>query len=73
MTDQDLQAIQALLEQGLAPINKRLDAIETDLTEMKEDIAAIKESQEEVRDATNALLEWSDKISASFQFPLPRL
>ena len=59
MTDQDLQAIRAIMKEELEPINKRLEHLE--------------ESQEEVRDAVNALLEWSDKISESFQFPLPRL
>lgn len=59
MTDQDLQAIRAIMKEELDPINKRLERLE--------------ESQEEVRDAVNALLEWSDKVSTSFQFPLPRL
>lgn len=59
MTEQDLQAIRAIMKEELEPINKRLEHLE--------------ESQEEVRDAVNALLEWSDKVSASFQFPLPRL
>lgn len=59
MTEQDLQAIRAIMREELEPINKRLEHLE--------------ESQEEVRDAVNALLEWSDKVSESFQFPLPRL
>ena len=59
MTDQDLQAIRAIMKEELDPINKRLERLE--------------ESQEEVRDAVNALLEWSDKVSTSFRFPLPRL
>ena len=42
-------------------------------TIMKEDITELKESQEEVRDAVNALLDWSDKVSDSFRFPLPRI
>lgn len=66
MTEQDLQAIRAIMKEELDPINKRLDR-------MDERLERLEESQEEVRDATNALLEWSDKVSASFQFPLPRL
>ena len=66
MTEQDLQAIRAIMKEELDPINKRLER-------MDERLARLEESQEEVRDATNALLEWSDKVSESFQFPLPRL
>lgn len=66
MTEQDLQAIRTIMKEELDPINKRLDR-------MDERLARLEESQEEVRDATNALLEWSDKVSESFQFPLPRL
>lgn len=66
MTEQDLQAIRAIMKEELDPINKRLDL-------MDERLEHLEESQEEVRDTVNALLEWSDKVSESFQFPLPRL
>lgn len=73
MTEQDLQAIQAILKQELSPIKEDIRGMKEAIATMQEDITTMKESQEEVRDATNALLEWSDKVSASFQFPLPRL
>ena len=52
MTEQDLQAIRAIMREELEPINKRLEHLE--------------ESQEEVRDAVNALLEWLNKMNSGF-------
>lgn len=80
MTEQDLQAIRAIMKEELDPINKRLDSMDERLDSVNERLDSVnerlgrlEESQEEVRDAVNALLEWSDKVSESFQFPLPRL
>lgn len=73
MTEQNLQAIRAIMKEELEPVNKRLDSMDERLDSVNERLGRLEESQEEVRDAVNALLEWSDKVSESFQFPLPRL
>ena len=88
MTEQDLQAIRAILQEELKkelkaelqPINKRLDTmdqrldtIDQRLDTVDQRLDRLEESQEEVRDAVNALLEWSDKVSETYRFPLPRI
>ena len=57
MTQEDLRAIGALIDQKLQPIIERLDAIE--------------ESQEETRNWVNMLINWSEKVSMAATFPLP--
>lgn len=57
MTQEDLRAIGALIDQKLQPIIERLDAIE--------------ESQEETRNGVNMLINWSEKVSMAATFPLP--
>ena len=47
------------LDRKLEPILQRLDAIE--------------ESLEEVRDSTNMLISWSEKVSTAIHFPLPAI
>ncbi len=59
MTEQELQAIRTIMKEELAPIKERLDKLE--------------ENQEEIRNGVNSLLDWSDKIGGSIEFPLPQL
>lgn len=52
MTKEELQAIREIMQQELGPI--------------KEDIAELKESMEEVRGSTNYLAEWVEKLETAF-------
>lgn len=64
MTAEDLRAIGELMDQKLAPINKRLDSIEVRLD-------SLEESNEEVRNGVNSLISWAEKVSMAATFPLP--
>ena len=57
MTQEDLRAIGALMDQKLTPIIERLDTLE--------------EGQEELRNGVNMLIGWSEKVSMAATFPLP--
>ncbi|WP_302779298.1 hypothetical protein [Intestinimonas butyriciproducens] len=59
MTDQELQAIRAIMKEELAPI--------------KEEISMIKEDLEEVRTGVNTLLDWAERTSQAIEFPLPKV
>ena len=67
MTKENLQPISELMTSALAPIHthlnqmdKRLDAIETRLDSMAEDITAIKEDSAVTRTACNTLIKWNE-------------
>ena len=64
MTQEDLKAIGALMDQKLLPIKQ-------EIAEIKEDIAELRESQEETRNGVNMLINWSEKVSMAATFPLP--
>ena len=53
LTQEDMQLLEALFDKKLEPINNRLDSIETNMAEMKESLA-------EVREAANYLLDLVD-------------
>ena len=76
MTKENLQPISELMTSALAPIHthlnqmdKRLDAIETRLDSMAEDITAIKEDSAVTRTACNTLIKWNEHTSAVVQVP----
>ena len=76
MTKDNLQPISELMTSALAPIHthlnqmdKRLDAIETRLDSMAEDITAIKEDAAVTRTACNTLIKWNEHTSAVVQVP----
>lgn len=91
MTQEDLLAIGQLMDQKfdekLAPINRRLEALEKDMkeaksgiealkkdmTEVKADIKTMKEDLTEVRTSTNALLAWAEDVGRTMSFPLPKI
>lgn len=64
MTEQDLQQIAALIRSETAPINKRLDAIQEQLNEIKEDTQI-------TREVVNLLGEWAENASAVIGVPYP--
>lgn len=60
MVDQELlQAMEAMIDRKLQPI--------------QEDIADIKENLAEVRGGVNELLDWAEKVGDSIDFPLPKI
>ena len=66
MTDQELQAIRAIIQEELKPMRE-------DLAEVKEDLEEVKEDLAEVRSGVNTLLDWADKVGDSISFPLPKI
>lgn len=74
--EENLQPISELMTSALALIHthlnqmdKRLDAIETRLDSMAEDITAIKEDSAVTRTACNTLIKWNEHASAVVQVP----
>ena len=59
LDEKDLQAIKALFNEEM---DKKLNHIHQDIKEMKTDIQGLKESVEEVRGATNYIVEWIKKV-----------
>ena len=58
-----LQAISQIMDEKLTPINKRLEKIENDIEELKEDSKV-------TRAATNTLVAWAEKASGEVKIPL---
>lgn len=58
-----LQAISQIMDEKLTPINKRLEKIENDIEELKE-------NTEVTRAATNTLVAWAEKASVEVKIPL---
>lgn len=85
MTQEDIRAIGALMDQKLAPIVNRLDTLEENqlviakrLDTLEENqlviikrLDTLEESQEETRNGVNMLISWSEKVSMAATFPLP--
>lgn len=55
MDNEMLAAISNMMDDKLNPIKDRLDRIEVDISEMKDNL-------EEVRGATNYMAEWIDRL-----------
>lgn len=65
MTDQELlQAIRAITKEEIRPLKDEVSAINQRLD-------ALEESQEEIRNGVNMLINWSEKVSMAATFPLP--
>ena len=58
-----LQAISQIMDEKLTPINKRLEKIENDIEELKEESKV-------TRAATNTLVAWAEKASVEVKIPL---
>ncbi len=54
----------ATMQGDIRQINTRLDSVETEVKAIRSDIVDMKESQEEVRTSVNAVLEWTETVSA---------
>lgn len=79
-----LEAIGRMMDEKLAsalqPINARLDKvdgrldnIDRRLDRIEEDIEDLKESCEITRGVTNALLDWTERVSVIDTLPLPKV
>ena len=82
LTKEDLQAIGNLMDEklgtALAPINKRLDVMQTDIETVKEDIDAMKENIEQIkehaeitRETVNAIGEWTEAAAGALKINYP--
>ena len=47
--------------------------VKTEITKLHSKIDALAASQEQTRVTVNALVEWTDKVSAVYELPLPKL
>ena len=72
-----LEAIGALMDSKLEPINSRLDKLErgqasllADVSTLKEDVAIIKEDAQITRSAVNTLLGWAEEAQVEVKIPL---
>ena len=61
--DEKVQAMSQMMDEKLAPINNRLEKIENDIEELKE-------NTEVTRVATNTLVAWAEKASVEVKIPL---
>ena len=66
MTNEELQAIRAIIKEELDPIKEEIGDI-------KEEIGTMKEDLEEVRTGVNTLLDWAERTSQVLEFPLPKV
>ena len=64
LTKEDLQAIGALMDEKLEPINNRLDTMQADIEQIKEDTAI-------TREAANGLGEWAEVAADVLKVKFP--
>ena len=64
LTKEDLQAIGALMDKKLEPINDRLDTIQADIEQIKEDTTI-------TREAANGLGEWAEVAADVLKVKFP--
>ena len=63
LDERDLQAIRTLFNEEIdRKLREQLQPIHQDLKEMKTDIQDLKENLGEVRDATNYMVEWIERV-----------
>lgn len=79
-----LEAIRQIVKEETAPINARLDKLETkvdavetkvdrlqdDVTQLKDDVDELKEYSEITRDGVNTLISWADDVACVVKIPL---
>ena len=74
MADMELlKAIEAMMDQKLAPINQRLDRVDQRLDRVEQELCEVKEGLSEVRTGVNTLLEWADEVGGTIAFPIPKM
>lgn len=62
-----------LILEELRKINTRLDAMQSDIADLKEDVAGLKDAHEVTRSGVNRLLDWADECGYVIKFPLPKI
>lgn len=65
-----LEAIGKMMDEKLAPINARLDSLETKVDRLQEDMDELKEYSEITRDGVNTLISWADDVACVVKIPL---
>ena len=71
MLDQnDLQAIEQLMDMKLQPINKRLDSVDARLDSIDERLSNVEEDSKVTRSAVNTLLDWAEQAQLEVKIPL---
>ncbi len=70
------EKILLLLEQQaehLGRIDSRLDKMDSRLDAIENRLDVLEEASEITRDGVNALLQWAEKCSETYKFPLPKV
>ncbi len=62
-----------LLEAISQMLDEKLDPIKKDIADLKDDVAALKETSEVTRAGVNSLLEWAEECGNVIKFPLPKV
>lgn len=65
-----LEAIRQIVKEETAPINARLDKLETKVDRLQEDMDELKEYSEITRDGVNTLISWADDVACVVKIPL---
>lgn len=68
------------MQQEIKQINGRLDSMESEIKEVKAELKQVHEKvddltevHEETRASVNALVDWAERASNSYDLPLPKL
>ena len=62
-----------LLEAISQMLDEKLDPIKKDIADLKDDVAALKETSEVTRAGVNSLLEWAEECGNVIKFPPPKV
>lgn len=62
-----------LILEELRKLNAKVDIMQQDISQLKGDVAQLKEDSEITRTGVNALIEWAEDVSNAIRFPLPKL
>ena len=73
LDEKDLQAIATLIDATLDPIQKRLGGIDERLDGIDERLGKLEENTEVTREVVNKILDWTDEVSQTTDFPLPKV
>lgn len=71
--DEKILAMLESINNRLDSMDSRMDRMDSRLNRMENDIADLKEGQEEIRGSVNRLVEWADECTYAIKLPLPKL
>ncbi len=61
------------LQKDITEVKEDIAELKEGQAEVKEDIAELKEGQAELRSGVNTLLDWAERTGNSIDFPLPKI